>query len=133
VDNKPIEAAEKVLEGFKGIIALTEQARLEEVSAYDVVAGGLIRIGIDLNDSRIASNLAPTGQLVEALLPDLQADGMNWSTDHFPPALTLYGRRGGKIILSLPAVLADLEQAFQNGYLHDMLSPELAEKAGVLR
>jgi hypothetical protein len=34
MDSKLIEATEKVLEGFKAIIALTEQARLEQVSIY---------------------------------------------------------------------------------------------------
>jgi hypothetical protein len=134
MDTKLIEAAEKVLEGFKTIIALTEQARLEEVSAYDVVAGGLIRLGIDLNDSLIATNFSPVGQLVESLLPDLAVDGMSWEVEPFPVSLILYSRRGGgKIILTVPAVLADIEQAWERGYLADVLSPEVASQAGVMR
>jgi len=134
MDSKLIEAAEEVLEGFKAIIALTEQARLEEVSAYDVVAGGLIRMGVDLNDSRIASNLCPTGQLVEKLLGDDLGHYVNWAVDISPITLTLYSRRaGGKIVLSLPAVMADLEQAWQNSYLADLLSPSVAAQAGVVR
>ena len=134
MDNKLIEAAEKVLEGFKGVIALTEQARLEEVSAYDVVAGGLIGLGIDLNDSRIASVLSTTVQLAEELLGDELLHYASCCVDIHPVSLTLHSRRGGgKIILSLPAVLADLEQAWQNVYLADLLSPEVAQKAGVAR
>jgi hypothetical protein len=136
MDTKLIEATEKVLEGFKAIIALTEQARLEEVSSYDVVAGGLIRMGIDLNDSRIASNFCPTGQLVEELLGD---DGLwytGWHVDNSAAGVTLslYERRGeGKVVLTLPGVLADLEKAWQGSFMHDYLSPEVAAKAGVVR
>jgi hypothetical protein len=134
MDTKLIEAAEKVLEGFKTIIALAEQARLEEVSAYDVVAGGLLRMGIDLNDSRIASVLSPTVQLAEELLGDDLLHYASCCVDIHPISLTLHSRRGGgKIVLSLPAVLADIEQAWQNVYLADLLSPEVAQKAGVVR
>lgn len=134
MDNQLIQAAEKVLDGFKTIIALTDQARLEEVSAYDVVAGGLIRMGIDLNDSRIASNFCPTGQLVEKLLGNDLLYFASWCVDISPVSLTLHSRRGaGKIILSLPGVLADIELAWQNVYLADLLSPEVAAKAGVVR
>jgi hypothetical protein len=134
MDTKLIESAEKVLEGFKTIIALAEQARLEEVSAYDVVAGGLIRMGIDLNDSRIASVLSPTVQLAEELLGDDLLHYASCCVDIHPVSLTLHSRRGGgKIILSLPAVLADIEQAWQSGYLGDLLAPEVAAQAGLMR
>jgi hypothetical protein len=134
MDNKLIEAAEKVLDGFKAVIALTEQARLEEVSAYDVVAGGLIRMGVDLNDSRIASVLSPTVQLAEELLGDELLHYASCCVDIQPVSLTLHSRRGGgKIILSLPAVMADLENAWQSGYVADLISPEVAAQAGVVR
>jgi hypothetical protein len=62
-----ITAAEKVLEGFKVIVAKTAEAEFEEKSPYEVVAGGLVQMGIDLDDSRIASHLSPTAQLIEKL------------------------------------------------------------------
>ena len=70
-----IEAAQKVLEGFAVIVAKTAEAEFEEKSPYEVVAGGLVREGIDLDDSRIASHLSPTAQLIEKLT-DGRAEGI---------------------------------------------------------
>ena len=67
MDEQLIEAAQKVLEGFAVIVAATAEAEFEEKSPYEVVAGGLVREGIDLDDSRIASHLSPTAQLIEKL------------------------------------------------------------------
>ena len=93
-------------------------------------------MGIDLNDSRIASNFCPTGQLVEELLEDDLLSYTGWHVDNSPAGVTLSlpERRGeGKIVLTLPGVLADLEKAWNGGFVHEYLSPEVASQAGLVR
>jgi hypothetical protein len=127
-----IEAAEKVLEGFKVIVAKTAEAEFEEKSPYEVVAGGLVQMGIDLDDSRIASHLSPTAQLIEKLTEGraegiVEPDGYRGR-----PQVKLFNR-SGRIILSLPAALADIEAAWWAGTLPDYLSAELAVEGGLRR
>jgi hypothetical protein len=127
-----IEAAEKVLEGFKVIVAATAEAEFEEKSPYEVVAGGLVREGIDLDDSRIASHLSPTAQLIEKLTGGraeriVEPDGYRGR-----PQVKLFNR-SGRIILTLPSALSDIENAWWSGDLAEYLSPQLAVEGGLKR
>jgi hypothetical protein len=132
VDTKLIEAAEKVLEGFKTIVASTAQAEFEEKSPYEVVAGGLVRMGIDLDDSRIASHLSPVAQLVDKLTDEAVESIVEPDGYQMRPQVKLYNR-SGRIILSLPSVLADLEHAWWNGDLAEWISADLAVEGGLKR
>jgi hypothetical protein len=124
------EAAEEVLAGFKSIIGMTAQAQLEEVKPYDLIAESLVRMGIDLDDRRIASHLSPSAQLLEKLTQKA-------STLILPPE----GGRGPRarifvsgcqpIELPLPSALADMEKAWWEGYLPDLISSQLAVEGGL--
>jgi hypothetical protein len=117
-----IEAAEEVLAGFREVVKLTEQAALEERSPYGLIGGALVLRGIDLDDSRIASHLSPTAQLIEQLVKGKAECRVE---DDARPRVKLYNR-SGHIWLTLPSALSDLEHAWWAGWIADLLPEEVA-------
>lgn len=132
MNSELIEAAQKVLEGFAVIVAKTAEAEFEEKSPYEVVAGGLVAMGIDLDDSRIATYFSPTAQLVEKLTEGRVEGIVDPDGYRLRPQVRLHNR-SGQITLTLPAALCDLENAWWNGTIAAWLSPELAAEAGIRR
>jgi hypothetical protein len=105
-----IEAAEEVLAGFKSIVGMTAQAQLEEVKPYDLIAAMLIRIGVDLDDRRIASHLSPSAQLLEKLTQKASTLILPPEQGRTPRA-RIFVTSLPPIELPLPSALADMEKA----------------------
>jgi hypothetical protein len=124
------EAAEEVLAGFKSIVGMTGQAQLEEVKPYDLIAAMLIRIGVDLDDRRIASHLSPSAQLLEKLTQKASTSVLPAEAGK-PARAQLYVSGLRPIKLPLPSALADMEKAWWESYLPDLISSELAVEGGL--
>jgi hypothetical protein len=121
MDEQLIEAAQKVLEGFAVIVAMTAEAEFEEKSPYEVVAGGLVDLGIDLDDSRIATRLSPTAQLTEKLIEGRAECIVDPEGYRGRPQVKVYNRSGA-ITLSLPSALSDIESAWWGGWTSELCS-----------
>jgi hypothetical protein len=79
-------------------------------------------MGIDLDDSRIATQLSPTVQLVEKLTKGRAEAILDPEGYRGRPQVKLYNRSGA-ITLSLPSALSDIEHAWWAGFVNEVIGP----------
>lgn len=125
-----IQAGLDVLDTFSEVLKLVELAQLEETTPYGLIGGALVTRGIDLDDSRIASHLSPTGQLLQQVIGDRAEVTVDDEATF--PRVKLYNR-SGQMWLTIPMGLAEIERAWWRGYLPELLPDEVAVDGGVKR